>query len=95
VKPVVSWFTVVTAAWSILAFGAVWYVGFLGYTARRLRKDKVEFKVERIAEFESESDPHPYRPLVQIHETVYLAWVAKEVNSTDEERPSISSRESF
>lgn len=92
-KTVISWYTVPTVAWSILGFGVVWYVGFLGYAARRLRKDKVEFKVEKIADFEP--DPLPDGPLVQVHETVYLAWVAKEVNGPDEERPSISSRESF
>jgi hypothetical protein len=92
-KPVVPWFTVVTTAWSIIAFGGVWYLGFLGYAARRLRKDKTEFKVERIADFEP--DPQPDGPLVQVHETVYLAWVAKEVNRSDEERPSMSSRGSY
>jgi amino acid transporter len=95
VKAAVSWFTVPTVAWSMLAFGAAWYVGFLCYAARRLRKDKVEFKVERIADFEH--DPHPNGPLVEVYETVDLSWVAKETSydQSDEKRTSMSSHDDF
>jgi amino acid transporter len=92
-KPVVPWFTVPTVSWSMLAFGVIWYLGFLGFAAQRRRKEKVEFKVDRVADFVP--DPSPDGPLVQVHETVYLAWVAKEVSSPDQARASISSRESF
>lgn len=93
VKAVVPWFTVPAVSWSIVAFGVVWYVGFLGYAARRLRNDKLEFKVEKVADFIP--DPSPDGPLVQVHETVYLAWAAKEVSSPEPARVSTSSRDSF
>jgi hypothetical protein len=89
----VPWFTTTTVAWSILGFGLVWYLGFLAYAARRLRKGNEEFRVERVPEFDR--DPPPDGPPVQVHETVYLAWIAKEANNMDMERYSHSSRESF
>ena len=92
-KPTVAWFTTPTVAWSILAFGLVWYAGFNLYASRRARKDGVEFHVQKVPEFDR--DPPPNGPPVQIHETVFLAWVAKENNNPDMEMASRSSRESF
>ena len=90
---VVPWFTATTAAWSILGFGLVWYLGFNAYAARRLRKNNEEFRVERVPEFDR--DPLPDGPPVQVHETVYLAWIAKEANNMEMEIESRSSCESF
>jgi len=86
---VVAWFTTPTVAWSILTFGAVWYLGFNLYASRRGRRDKVEFQVQKVPEFDK--DPPPDGPPVQVHETVYLAWVARE----HREMASRNSRESF
>jgi hypothetical protein len=72
----IPWFTAPTAAWSILCFGLVWYVGFNLYASRLLRKYGLEFQVQKMPMLEN--DPQPDGPPVQIHETVYLAWVAKE-----------------
>lgn len=89
----VAWFTTPTVAWSILAFGIVWYLGFNLYASRRARKDGVEFYVQKVPEFDR--DPPPNGPPVQVHETVYLAWIAKENNNPHVEMASRSSRESF
>lgn len=89
----VPWFTVPTVGCCVLAFGGLWYLGFLSYAARRLRKDRVEFKVEKVPDFDRE--PHPDGPFVQISEEIYIAWVAKEVNESSEDNRSLSSRESF
>lgn len=89
----VAWFTVPTVAWSILGFGLLWYIGFNLYAARRARKEGVEFQVQKVPEFDR--DPPPSGPPVQVHETVFLAWVAKENNILPVEMVSRSSRESF
>jgi hypothetical protein len=88
---VVPWFTTPTVAWSILAFGVVWYFGFRLY-ASRARKDGVEFQVQKIPHFDK--DPPPNGPPIQVHEKVYLAWVAKECTPPIHMR-NLSSRESF
>jgi len=92
-KTAVAWFTVPTVAWSILAFGTVWYLGFNLVASRRARKDGVEFQVEKVPDFDR--DPPPNGPPVQVHETVFLAWVAKDYYHPHTEMASRSSRESF
>jgi len=92
-KLAVSWFTTPTVAWSILGFGMVWYLGFNLYAMRRARKDGVEFQVQKVPEFDR--DPLPDGPPVQVHETVFLAWVAEEYNHPPPEMEHRSSRESF
>lgn len=90
----IAWYTVPTVAWSILAFGVLWYLGFLGYAARRARKDGVEFQIQKVPEFDR--DPAVSGPPVQVHETIYLAWVAEEFrNQPQEEMEERRSRESF
>ncbi len=89
----VPWFTTTTVAWSILGFGLIWYLGFNAYAARRLRNCNEEFRVERVPEFDV--DPPPNGGPVQVHETVYLAWIAKEANTMEMDINSRSSRESF
>ena len=92
-KLTIAWFTTPTVAWSILAFGAVWYIGFNVYASRRARKDGVAFQVQKVPEFDR--DPPPSGPPVQIHETVFLAWVAEEYNRPDMEMMNRHSHESF
>jgi hypothetical protein len=93
-KPPVEWFTAPTVAWSILGFGLLWYLGFNLYAMRRARKDGVEFQVQKVPEFDR--DPPPDGPPVQVHETVFLAWVAEEFNSQPQmEEERRRSRESF
>jgi hypothetical protein len=90
----VSWYTVPTVAWSVLGFGLLWYVGFNLHAMRRARKDGVEFQVQKVPEFDR--DPPPDGPPVQVHETVFLAWVAEEFNSQPQmEEERRRSRESF
>ena len=90
----IAWYTVPTVAWSILSFGVLWYLGFLGYAARRARKDGVEFQIQKVPEFDR--DPAVSGPPVQVHETIYMAWVAEEFrNQPHEEMEERRSRESF
>ncbi|OCK79263.1 high affinity methionine permease [Lepidopterella palustris CBS 459.81] len=92
VVAVVPWYVQNTVAWCVIGLGVGWYFGFLAYAARKLRKDNVEFRVIREADWEY--DPPPF--LVQVRETVYLAWVAKEAsNRSGEEMSARSSCESF
>jgi hypothetical protein len=90
-----AWFTTPATAWSILGFGVVWYIGFNLYALRKARKDGVEFQVQKVPEFDR--DPPPDGPAVQVHETVFLAWVAEEYNHPRPEMDhhSRSSRETF
>jgi hypothetical protein len=60
----VAWFTTPTVAWSIVAFGIVWYLGFNLYASRRARKDGVEFQVQKVPEFDR--DPPPSGPPVSL-----------------------------
>jgi len=87
------WFTVPAVSWGALGLGVIWYLGFLGYAARRGLKDQTEFKVEKVADFIA--DPSPDGPLVQVHETVYSKWVGKENSGFNPARPSTPSGESW
>jgi hypothetical protein len=89
----VAWFTTPTAAFSILGFGILWYVVFNLYAKKRAKKEGLEFRVQKVPEFDRDggSDGLP----VQVHETVYLAWAAKEARDVTVEVQSRSSHESF
>ncbi|KAF2685996.1 amino acid transporter [Lentithecium fluviatile CBS 122367] len=89
----VDWFTTPVVAWSFLGLGVAWYQAFKIYAWRRARTGGVEFQVQKVPEFDR--DPPPDGPPVQVHETVFLAWVAKENNSVDLEMESRRSMESF
>jgi hypothetical protein len=90
----VDWYTTPVVAWSILAFGVVWYLGFVLYASRRARNEGVEFQVVKVPEFER--DPQPDGPPVQVHETVHLDWVNKGSNQPEMEMVSShGSQESF
>jgi Flp pilus assembly protein TadB len=62
----VVWYTTPTVAWSILAFGVLWYLSFLLYAKRRLRKEGVEFQVQKVPEFDRDIDGP-----IQVGETVF------------------------
>jgi len=89
----VPWYTTPTVAFCILGFGVLWYLGFNLYAARRAKNEGLEFRVEKVPEFDREggSDGLP----VQVHETVYMAWAAKEARNETTEVESRSSHESF
>ena len=88
-----GWFATPVIAWSVLGLGVVWYQAFKLYAWRRARTGGVEFQVQKVPEFDR--DPPPNGPPVQVHETVFLAWVAKENNSIDMDMESRRSVESF
>ncbi|KAJ9642887.1 hypothetical protein H2199_004408 [Coniosporium tulheliwenetii] len=56
--------------------GALWWLGFLAVAKRIESKKGNIFTVEKRPEFDR--DPPESGDFVQVHETVYLAWVAKE-----------------
>ncbi|QDS77828.1 hypothetical protein FKW77_006162 [Venturia effusa] len=89
----VPWFTTPTVAVSILGFGVLWYGGFVLHARRRSRREGLEFQVKKVPEFDRDGgdDGLP----VQVHETVYMAWAAKEARNTVREVESRSSYESF
>ncbi|KAF2457315.1 amino acid permease-domain-containing protein [Lineolata rhizophorae] len=71
-----DWYIMPTVGWCCIALGALWWLGFLVYAKRVEKRTGTVFTVERVPEFERDP-PDTGRP-VQLHETVYLAWVAKE-----------------
>ena len=90
---VVPWFTTPTVGSSILAFGVVWFLGFKLHASRRLRKEGVEFHVQKMPRFVR--DPLPNGPPVQFHEEVHLSWAAKECMDPHIEMTNRSSGESY
>ncbi|KAJ9662956.1 hypothetical protein H2201_005833 [Coniosporium apollinis] len=75
IKPI-SWFITPIVSWSVLAVGALWWLGFPAVAKRIESKKGNIFTVEKRPEFDR--DPPESGDFVQVHETVYLAWVAKE-----------------
>lgn len=75
IKPI-SWFITPIMSWCVLAVGALWWLGFLAVAKRIESKKGNIFTVEKRPEFDR--DPPDSGDFVQVHETVYLAWVAKE-----------------
>ena len=80
-----------------MAVGALWYLGFLWYARRRERRDGLLYSVERKPEFESDNGGDSEaslrqgrRNLIMAHETVILAWVAKELVEKEAEERSVS-----
>ncbi|OCL12418.1 amino acid transporter [Glonium stellatum] len=72
----VAWFATPVVGWSVIGFGALWWVGFIIIAKRKESKEGKIFTVEKFPEFER--DPPSSGPPVQIHETVCLSWVGKE-----------------
>jgi len=97
IKTPVPWYTPPTVAWSILGFGMLWYLGFNLYAARRARKEGVEFQVQKVPNFDREpmKDGESLGAPIQVHETVFMAWVAQEYNQPHMEMDQRSSRASF
>lgn len=88
----VPWFTTPTVGFSIIGLGGLWYLAFIFRASRRNKKEGLEFRVQKIPEFDRDAgDGLP----VQVHETVYLAWAAKEAQGATVEVESRSSHESF
>jgi amino acid transporter len=89
----IAWYTTPVVACGILVFGMAWYAGFNVYASRRERKEGLEFRVQKVPEFDKDGgeDGLP----VQVHETVYIAWAAKEANDVRVRVESRSSLESF
>ncbi|KAK2748441.1 hypothetical protein FQN55_004380 [Onygenales sp. PD_40] len=77
-KTSVAWYMVPMLSWCAFAFGALWWLGFLAIAKRIEKNNGTVFTIEREPSFER--DPPN---VVQVNETVYLAWVAKE-NLPDE-----------
>jgi len=88
----VPWYVTPTVAFGILGFGTLWYLGFMWHASRRAKNEGLEFRVQKVPEFDREGDDG--LP-VQVHETVYLAWAAKEARDVMVEVESRSSHESF
>lgn len=80
-----SWYIVPTVSWVILAVGGLWFLGFFAYAKRREMKKYEVFTVEKAPEFESANggEAGTDGDLVLVHETVYLAWQAKEIMESE------------
>jgi amino acid transporter len=76
ISQTVTWFTVPTVSWCVLAFGGLWWLGFIVVAKRIEHKTHTVFTVEKEPHFER--DPPDTGNPVQVHETVYLSWRAKE-----------------
>ncbi|KAK2812056.1 hypothetical protein FQN50_001766 [Emmonsiellopsis sp. PD_5] len=75
-KTSVAWYMVPMLSWCAFAFGALWWLGFLVLAKRVEKNNGTVFTIQREPSFER--DPPNVGPPVQVNETVYLAWVAKE-----------------
>jgi hypothetical protein len=86
-------FTTPVVAVGILGIGMLWYIGFNLYASRRARNEGLEFRVQKVPEFDRDGgdDGLP----VQVHETVYIAWAAKEARNQMVEVDGRRSHESF
>lgn len=78
-----AWFTVPTVSWSILGAGGLWFLGFFAYAKRKEKRMFKVFTVDRSFVFESatgsmDAEGGKDGGLILAHETVYLAWQAKE-----------------
>jgi amino acid transporter len=72
-----SWFLVPTVGWAVLGFAALWWLG-ASFVVRRIeRHTHTEFTIQR--EFDFDEDPPGSGAYVQVHETVYLSWKAREI----------------
>ncbi|KIW62550.1 hypothetical protein, variant 1 [Phialophora macrospora] len=72
-----SWFLVPTVGWAVLGFAALWWLGAAFVVRRIERHTHTEFTIER--EFDFDEDPPGSGAYVQVHETVYLSWKAREI----------------
>ncbi|PGH13061.1 hypothetical protein AJ79_03898 [Helicocarpus griseus UAMH5409] len=72
----IKWYLVPLLSWCAIAVGALWWLGFLGVAKRIEKRNGTVFTITREPAFER--DPPIDGPPVQVNETVYLAWVAKE-----------------
>jgi amino acid transporter len=83
------WYLVPTLAWCAIAFGGLWWLGFIG-NAKRIQKTRgTVFKLQREPTFVR--DPPIDGSPIQVHETVYLAWVAMENEDFEDDHTPTSS----
>lgn len=78
-----AWFAVPTVSWCLVGLGSFWFLGFLAYAKRKEKRVFKVFTVERSFVFESanghaDAEGGKDGGLILAHETVYLAWQAKE-----------------
>lgn len=80
-----AWFAVPAVSWSVLGLGGFWFLGFFIYAKRKEKRVFKVFTVDRSFEFEdangnadAEGGSKRDGGLILAHETVYLAWQAKE-----------------
>lgn len=78
-----AWFVVPTVSWCVLGVGGFWFLGFFAYAKRKERRVFKVFTVDRSFVFESangnvDAEGGKDGGLILAHETVYLAWQAKE-----------------
>lgn len=94
-----AWFAVPTVSWSILGLGGLWFLGFFAYAKRKEKRVFKVFTVDRSFVFERANGEHADAEgggdkdggLILAHETVYLAWQAKENMNKQEARERMGS----
>ncbi|EEH39241.1 hypothetical protein PAAG_01703 [Paracoccidioides lutzii Pb01] len=72
----VKWYLVPFLSWCAIAFGALWWLGFMTVAKRIEKRNGTVFTIQREPTFQR--DPPIDGPPIQVNETVYLSWVAKE-----------------
>lgn len=82
-----DWFITPSTCISILGFGLLWWVSFVFIARVMEKRNGTVFTVEKVPDLRR--DP-PGGPVVQIHESVFLSWTAKEALGSDYEVPAMS-----
>lgn len=82
-NPGMSWFIVPVVSCCVLGLSGAWFLGFFAYAKRKERRVFKVFTVDRSFDFETAGDAVETKGaqdsgLILSHETVYLAWQAKE-----------------
>ncbi|EEH04696.1 high affinity methionine permease [Histoplasma capsulatum G186AR] len=72
----IHWYLVPLLSWSAIAFGALWWLGFLVFAKRVEKRNGTIFMIQRDPAFAR--DPPINGSPIQVNETVYLGWVTKE-----------------
>ncbi|EDN02386.1 predicted protein [Histoplasma mississippiense (nom. inval.)] len=72
----IHWYLVPLLSWSAIAFGALWWLGFLVFAKRIEKRNGTIFMIQRDPAFAR--DPPINGSPIQVDETVYLGWVTKE-----------------
>ncbi|KAF2837972.1 high affinity methionine permease [Patellaria atrata CBS 101060] len=76
----IAWYVTPAVSWSVVGFGAFWWVIFCLNAKRKERKEMKVFVVEKFPDFEREEEKDGRKgDVVQVHEIVCLRWIGKEV----------------